>query len=246
MKDSDHAKKLPGVLKRLIADASPQVHAELPGFDGTSPVQREFVYSFLLWDATSALARAGCEKLAAGFVDLNHMRVAMPEELTALLGERYPKAHERTSRLRAALYDLYRRENTLGMLRFGSLGKRELRHYLESIEGIHPLVVGRLLLNQFGAHALPIDDRLRHHLATEGALDGTLTLLQAQHWLEHQVPAADGPTVANAFAHWMDTHIPKPPRDELATKAKPRTPKAKVAKAAKPAKSPKSKGSSKG
>jgi len=242
MKESDPARKLPAVLKRLIAESSPRSLSELPGFAGTSPVQREFVYSFLLWDANSVLALPASERLVAGFVDLNHLRVAMPEELTLLLGERYPKAQERASRLRAALYDLYRRENTLGMQRFGALGKREMRHYLESIEGIHPLVVGRLIQNQFGGHALPIDDRLRHFLATEGALDGSLTLLQAQHWLEHHVAAADGATVAQAFAHWMDTHTPKPPRDEAVAKPKARAPKTKAAKAAK---STKSKGNSK-
>lgn len=233
MTHADPAKKFASVVKRLVAAAPAPVSYSLEPFGGTQPLECELLFSFLLWDANSTLAHAAYRKLIGAFVDLNHLRVAMPEEVATLLGERYPKAEHRAARLRAVLQDIFRHEHSLSIARLTTIGKREARHYLDSLEGMHGFVSGRLLLFQFGTHAVPLDDRVRVMLTEEHAIDPALSISDAQHWVEHQVPAENAHAVAHAFLHWIDTTpLPRLGREvenEAKSKtksSKPRAPKA--------------------
>ena len=232
MTHADPAKKFASVVKRLVAAAPAPVTYSLEAFGETQALERELLFSFLLWDSNSTLAHAAYRKLVDAFVDLNHLRVAMPEEVAAIIGDRYPKSEHRSARLRAVLQDIFRREHTLSISRLTSIGKREARHYLESLEGMHGFVSGRLLLFNLTSHAVPLDDRLRVMLTEEHAIDPILSISEAQHWVEHQVPADSAHAVAHAFLHWIDsTSLPRHGREtesepkSKAKSTKPRVPK---------------------
>ena len=227
MTHADPAKKFASVVKRLVAAAPAPAPYVLEPFGDTPATERELLFSFLLWDSNTSLAHAAYRKLIDAFVDLNHLRVAMPEEVVAIVGDRYPKSDHRAARLRAVLQDIFRREHTLSLARLGTTGKREARHYLESLEGMHGFVSGRLLLINFASHAVPLDDRLRVMLTEEHAIDPILSVSEAQHWVEHQIPAENAHAVSNAFLHWIDsTALPRHVREtEGESKPKPKSPK---------------------
>ncbi len=238
MTHADPAKKFASVVKRLVAAAPAPATYSLEAFGETQALERELLYSFLLWDSNSTLAHAAYRKLVEAFVDLNHLRVAMPEEVVAIIGEKYPKSEHRAARLRAVLQDIFRREHTLSLARLSTQGKREARHYLESLEGMHGFVSGRLLLFNFGTHAVPLDDRLRVMLTEEHAIDPILSISEAQHWVEHQIPAENAQAVTQAFLHWIDsTALPRHGREiDSEPKSKAKTTKPRVPKAPKTAK----------
>lgn len=227
MTHANPSKKLASLLNRMIAATQAPEPFTLESFSESGPLEREFLYGFLLWDSNSTLARAAFHRLIEAFVDLNHLRVAMPEEVAAILGDRYPKAEQRAARLRASLQEIFRREHSTSLSRLSALGKRETRHYLDSLEGMHGFVVARLMVFQFGSHAVLLDDRLRVMLTDENALDPALSLPEAQHWLEHQVQAEHAQAAACAFLHWIDSHpVHRGGRDDNA-ETKPRGKSAK-------------------
>ncbi len=201
-------KKLTALIKRLRTQHAP---AAIPnrapdfGFEDADPVVRELVYSLLLWETTSSNARSAFRKLTETFLDVNHLRVAMPDEIAAALGERYPKALERASRLRAVLFDVFKRENGLHMSRVSGASKRDARTYLDSLEGMPPFAAARVAGVSMGVHAFAVDDRLLRLLVAEKVVEPALSSAEAGRWLEHHVPVADSDGLVDILQHWSDT-----------------------------------------
>ncbi|UCD74282.1 MAG: hypothetical protein JSV91_10875 [Phycisphaerales bacterium] len=185
------------------------------------------VMSFLMWESATEKAAAGYEAIMKQVVDFNDLRVSMPHEVAGWLGPDYPRALDRAQRLRAVLRSIYLREHAVSLDRLRKLGKREVRKYLESLEGILPYVAARVMLLCFGAHAVPVDDQLRTRLIQAGAADVSAEVPSLAAWLTRQIKAEDGLQSHYAFQRWID---------ELAAKPEPRTAKSsKRSSAAKPA-----------
>lgn len=165
---------------------------------------KALVMSFLMWETTSQRAAAGYEAVICQVVDLNDLRVSMPHEVAEWLGPDYPRALDRTQRLRAVLRDIYLREHAVSLDKLRRLGKREVRKYLESLEGIPPYVAARVALLCFGAHAVPVDDQLRARLIEVGAADASTELPGLAAWLTRQIRAEDSPAAHHAFQNWVE------------------------------------------
>lgn len=211
------SKKLTALLKRLRAQhAAATVANRAPdfGFEEADPVVREVLYSLLLWETTSSNARSAFRKLTEAFLDVNHLRVAMPDEIAAALGERYPRALERASRLRAVLFDIFKRENGLAMSRVAGASKRDARTYLDSLEGMPAFAAARVAAVSMGVHAFAVDDRLLKLLVTEKVVEAALSASEAGRWLEHHVPVAESEGLVDLLQHWSDTSaVAKPEQD---------------------------------
>jgi endonuclease III len=181
------AKKLSALLKKYHRSAS-QV-ARMP--DASDPIAT-LVMSFLLWESTSEKAAAAYERLLQHVVDFNDLRVCMPHETTEALGPRYPRVLDRGQRLRAVLKDIYLREHAVNINRLRDMGKREVKKYLESLEGMVPYVSARVMLLCFQTHAVPVDDHLRTHLVEAGAIEAGVEIPEVSAWLASQIKAEDG------------------------------------------------------
>jgi endonuclease III len=201
-------KKLTALIKRLRVQHAPAaVPNRAPdfGFEEADPIIREVVYSLLLWETTSSNARSAFRKLTETFLDVNHLRVAMPDEIAAALGERYPRALERAARLRAVLFDIFKRENGLAMSRVSGASKRDARTYLDSLEGMPPFAAARVAAVSMSVHAFPVDDRLLRLLGAEKVVETALSASEAGRWLEHHVPLAESEGLVDILQHWSDT-----------------------------------------
>lgn len=210
---SDPAKRFAALLKRLRTDFEPPSEATTPAgaapaaappAEGNEPVIDQAVYSFLLWETTSVQAATAMKRLREAFVDLNELRVCFPEEISAVLGERFPKSRERATRLRAALNDIYRREHALSLARLAEIPKREARTYLESLEGVPSFVAARVALVSLGCHAVPVDERLLALLSAERAVEPDLSVEEASSWVERQVRANEAAQTHQLFQSWAD------------------------------------------
>lgn len=194
---SECGKALTKLLKKLRQGAPP---------DGmvTDVPEAVLVQSYLLWETTADKARTGYDKLMSGIVDFNDLRVTLPSEMVELLGVRYPNVEERAERLRATLRDLYNREHSVKLGSLHEAGKRDVKKYIESLDGIPPYVAARVQLVAFGAHAIPVDEQLREALMAEGAADESADVVELSNWLTRQIKASDALGAHYALQRWVD------------------------------------------
>lgn len=222
MSPPDPAKKLLTLLKKLRADypAVRDAAAECCP-EGHDPLVWQLVFSFMCWESSAQKAAQATRKLHAGVIDYNELRVCLPDELIALIGERYPRAPERVQRLRSTLNDLYRREHTVSLQHLPALPKREARAYLDSLEGLPPYIASRLMLLNLGGHAFPLDERLYLTLLEEQAVPAG-EFDEVAGWLERTIHAGEALESYLLLEAWLnDRPAPRPAKKPLVIKPPP-------------------------
>lgn len=167
-------------------------------------VLREFVRSFMMWDAPSTRADTAMDRIGRACVDINEFRVCLLDEMVAIIGPAYPGATERCERLRAALNEVYKREQGLRLGHLTGLPKRDARAYLESLTHTPPFVVARVALLMLGIHAVPVDERLLTQLVNAKVLEPDTTLDAAQSTLERSIRAGDAARACSLLQSWAD------------------------------------------
>lgn len=184
------------LLRRLSATQPPE-----PAPAG--PVET-LVMSFLMWDSTTPRAAAAYKRLQEGIVDFNDLRVSLAQEIVELLGERYPAALDRAQRLRASLRHIYKLAHDITLNHLEGRGKREIRQYLRTLDGIVPYVADRVALLSFQAHCVPADERLRRMLAREGICEESVDISELGVWITRQVRAGEARASHLALQSWID------------------------------------------
>ena len=197
------AKKLSTLLKKLDSGAATAAS------ETRDPIGA-LVMSMLLWESTTEKANAAFERLMENVVDYNDLRVSMPHETLELVGQRYPRALDRCQRLRAVLRNIYLREHAVNLERLSGLGKREVRKYIESLEGIVPYAAARVLLLCYDTHVIPVDDQLRIQLIEEEIADASVEIPEFSNWLSLQIKAGEGIGAHLALQAWIDDVAGKP------------------------------------
>jgi endonuclease III len=196
-KDNHYAPKFSALLRQLRKKFQPK---PLPRHD---PVT-QLVLAFLEWDASPKQAEAAHQRLMSLVVDNNDLRVSHPDEVVAVIGERYPKAAERAHRLREALQDIFIREHAVSLEGLGKRSKKEIHHYLASLKGVTPYVAAQVMLLCFDVHAVPVDEPLARLLKKEGVVDAEASVEAIQGFLERHVKAAVAVEVHAVLRAWVD------------------------------------------
>ncbi|USN99587.1 MAG: hypothetical protein H6810_02675 [Phycisphaeraceae bacterium] len=187
--ERDQARFFDDLAKRIELDEhEPADPAPLPGDD---PVVHELVRSFLMWEAPRPGVPAALAKLRESVVDFNELRVSLCEETAMLLGSRYPLARERCLRLRAALKEVFLRENGLTLVHLRDEPKRAARAYFDSLPGITGFVAARVALLSCEAHAFPLDSVLCDVLKAAGVVEKDCDTDTASARLERAIRAGD-------------------------------------------------------
>jgi len=202
---AEHARNLTSLLKKLPA-------GEGPAFAQADDPLAVLVLSFLMWESSTDRALAAYQQLMQQVVDFNDLRVCMPYEIAEILLPFGPMAEERSQRLRATLRDIYLREHAMSLDRLKSLGKRDARRLLKTLDGIVPYVAGRVMLLCFDAHAIPVDDQLCRRLAEAGAVDDEADVVEVTAWLGRQIKAGAGQKTHFTFQRWVDAAADAPRR----------------------------------
>lgn len=223
MTPGDPSRRFASLLKKMRTRHAAAAPPAPDPADDSDPLVDHVVFSLMLWEASSGQARAAFKRLREAYVDYNELRVCMPDELADVLGERYPLAHERARRLRAALSDVYRREHAVSLTHLTQIGKREARAYLDSLDGLTPFVSARVVLLALNGHAVPCDERLRDLLAEAGVMDADTSAGMAGSWLERHVDHTDALKAHAVLQAWSDEHG-HPPRREKKTIVMPPAP----------------------
>ena len=178
---------------------------EPPAFPEADDPVAVMIQSFLLWETTTEKALAAYQKILDRIVDFNDLRVCMPHEIMEMIGMRYPRAQDRCERLRAALRDVYLREHAVNLDSLKSMGKREIKKYVELLDGMTPYVSNRLQLLSYEVHGIPVDDQFRAALVTEGVADSEQSISELSNWLARQIKVEDARQTHFAFQQWIES-----------------------------------------
>ena len=184
-----NAAKLNALLRK-----TPSTRVELPAPLAQRDPVAVLVHSFLLWESTSALALEAFHRIQESMVDFNDLRVSLPRELVDVIGSKYPRAEERVRRLRASLNEVFKREHAVRLP--AAEGKRDIRTYVETLDGmVVPFVGARVLLQCFGVHGVPVDEQTRavlaeHELCEAGTELADIAGMLARHVKAEQAEAA--------------------------------------------------------
>lgn len=190
---------LKSLLKSLRSKYGP-VEAPQPAED---PLE-DFVWSYLMWESTTSKAENALKRIQSTVVDTNELRVSLPNEIIDMLGERYPLVEERAVRLRASLDDIFRREHAMSLESLKSLGKREAKQYLDSIDAAPLYVTSRVTLISLGGHAAPLDQRILDLLIAEDIFPDDITIDDASAQMMRAIKAADSAECYLLLRAWAD------------------------------------------
>lgn len=198
---------LPKLLARLAEAHDPTLLPALPEPpDWSEPLLRDLVYAFMIWEASAGQAANAMRRIESTLVDHNELRVHLTEEVTRLIGERYPRSRERAERLKAAMQEVFEREHTLSLEHLRETTPDEARAYLDSLEGMPPFVSSRLTLLSLRGRAFPVDGRICALLIGESVCEGRTTLEGLAAWLEEQIPPEEAPTAYNLMEAWCEVN----------------------------------------
>lgn len=164
----------------------------------------ELVYSLLVWEAGQAKAGRAARNIRAAVVDLNELRVCLPDELRGMLGPRYPLGLERARRLRSALQHVFEHEGGFAMVSLARAPAPEAHSALLEIPGVTPFVAARVSLLGLGCPTLPIDGRIARALRRCSALPGDVRNDDAGAWATERMADLDFADAYLRLDRWVD------------------------------------------
>ncbi|MFO0895155.1 MAG: hypothetical protein U0574_09425 [Phycisphaerales bacterium] len=225
MKHDGFITRLNALLKANAVEAPP----------GPPPDLMELlIHSFMLWEASTAQADAAMAKIRNAAVDFNEFRVCLVNEVIEVIGPRYPRAHERSVRVRAALNDLFRREHKVSLERAVNLPKRDAKAFIDGLQGMVPFVAARVAVMGLQTHAVPVDENTLGALVAAGVFHPETTLADATSWLQRHIHADRALESHLALQRAVDQWLAKGAR-KPAAKPAPKPAAEKGRKAARPA-----------
>lgn len=205
----------------------------LPSVDITTSehgVIGEVIYAHLLWNATAKQAAAACKRLISAAVDLNDLRMNHVFETVELIGLNYPYAEDRAKRLKVVLNSIYRREHGVHILSLDGAGKRDVRDYFDTLEGITPFVSNRVCAIFYGVATMPVDDHTLALLIANDLVHEQSSITDAASWLARQAKAGEICDLHASLHAWTESQ-PTPKQRNLEKKvAKKKSPAKKQVK----------------
>ncbi len=191
----------------------------------------EVIYAHLIWNANAKQATAAYKKLTSAAVDLNDLRMSHIFETVELIGVNYPQAEERAKRLKVVLNAIYRREHGVHIPSLEGAGKRDVREYFETLDGITPFVSNRVGAIFYGVATMPVDDRTLAVLIANDLVHEQSGVVDVASWLARQVKANEICDLHMCLHAWVETQpVPKQSKQEKKAVLRKPTAKKKVAK----------------
>ena len=149
--------KVPFNINRLnsfVRKWSARARSEEPN---TSELMALLIHSSLLADATTEMADNAMQRVRSQNVDFNEFRVNLVDEMVTSIGVKYPDAFERMRHLRMTMFDLFRRHHKVSLDQLIGKPKKDVKTYIENLEGMPHFVATRFLLLGFDSPGVPVD-----------------------------------------------------------------------------------------
>lgn len=178
------------------------------------------IHGTLLWEASSHQAKLALNRINEYFADFNDLRVAPTLHILPILGERYPLAIERISRLLSWLNHLHRIQQSIDLEHLRDVARKDARHFLISLEGMPLYAVDHTAMHGLGVRTMPMDERLAALLVAEEVIEeaglasfSSSQLASIQEQLLEATPGESITSINAALRAWSD-HDGIPPKRE--------------------------------
>ena len=109
---------------------------------------------------------------------------------------------EPCQRLVSMLESVYERENALSLDRLKQMGRRDARHYLDSLGGVDEYGVASVALWSLGGHGIPVNNGLLKELRAAGLVHPDATRAEVQTFIERHISAADAKVFSMVMASY--------------------------------------------
>jgi len=156
----------------------------------TDPIS-QIVLGIFSRDMPESKAREALDLLRGMVVDYNELRVIPPVELAAAIGE-YPDAWLKCEDLSRALNRIFAVEHAVSIDHLAAMSARDVRAYLNRVDGLEPYTRARVRLLGFQQHAVPLDEAMWEFARRAELVDPRCPLEEAQQFLERQIAESDG------------------------------------------------------
>lgn len=236
MNASQFEARLKELLGRLQAEFGEPKEA------GACEVGEEILLGIFGRDTTEQKAQDALERLRAGMVDFNEMRVAAPVDVIEELGPHFPGVRQKALDMVRLLSRIYQQLETLDLSELAAKPKREAHKWLSELPGMDPYTLGRVMLLCFGGHAVPVSTLVLANLQAEGLIEPTVTAAEAQGVLERHVRVQDAYNVFWWLHRWAEKHPAAAPKAAAASGKKKPAKSAAAKSKAKPKAAAKGKG----
>lgn len=197
--------------------------AEDPHIPDIDDPLRRLAIGILGVDSREEDVERAVDRLMASMIDWNEVRVSTVAEIQNGLEHKTISQNHACQNLINALQAVYYYENKLSLDRLRSIGRRDARHYLESLEGVNEYAVASIILWSLTGHAIPVNNRLLQALRDANLIHPTANRAEVQAFLERHIPSAQ----AREFCIIMRSFIPKKKPAEKQAKTKPAASKKK-------------------
>ena len=185
MKDSNEYGSL---LKKLIN------RLQRSGGQATEPeiqdVTAELILACLSEYNPENKARAALNKLRSHFVDFNELRVSRSTEVVEVIGKNYQEAQPTAERILKVLRQAFTKMNSMDLESMHQMGKREAKTFFESLEGVTPYIVSRVMMRGLDGHAFPVHEPMLKMLRAEEVVNSKAEANEVQGFLERQITSA--------------------------------------------------------
>lgn len=189
-----------GRLKKAYAKFHQQTPApETPA--PTEPLHQLAIAAFAVSCGERHAAKL-VDSLLSNMAGWNEVRVSRPAEINKAIGNADLGTLDPCQRLVNMLESVYERENALSLDRLKRMGRREARHYLDSLGGVDEYGVASVALWSLGGHGIPVNDGLLKELRAAGLVHPDATRAEVQTFLERHVSAADAKVFSMVMASY--------------------------------------------
>lgn len=159
--------------------------------DGVDDVARQLLRLVLMEEATASAVQDAERRIDAAFVDLNELRVSLAKEIAEVM-PRMPHAEEKAARLVRLFNAMFLKHNTMDWSFVRTLGVRDLRQYVERVDGGGPVLAAAAVLLFTDGHAVPADADVRRVLSRLELIEPQDDAATVQTFLERAVKSDEG------------------------------------------------------
>lgn len=171
-------------LKRLLRTLKSSLGKVLRPSVGDPVTQ--MILGILSRDMPESKAREVLDRVHKYVVDYNELRVTSPRELAEHIGD-YPDCWIKCEDISRALNSLFAIRHDITFDTLSDQPKKEVRQYLERIEGLDAYTRARIRLQGLQQHAVPLDTAMWAYARKHEIVDDKCALVDAQNFLEREI-----------------------------------------------------------
>lgn len=146
----------------------------------------QMILGILSRDVPESRARSALDLLRGMVVDYNELRVIPPIELADMIGD-YPDVRLKCEDISRSLNRVFARNHVISLAHLADMSAKEIRAYLDSIDGLEDYTRARIRLLGLQHHAIYLDEAMWAYAKQEEIIDKRCPLAEAQAFLERQI-----------------------------------------------------------